>query len=320
MSTDITTYRNASLDEKRAYANTLAAAGELLPKGLWANVRNETTGLMENHPSAGKVLLLVETGLMLGLHPMAALQGIDVIEGHPTLKPALMTAIIRQAGFSLRISETGTVRGGDISCTVTLIRPDDPDFPYTSTWTPDDAILAGLVDSYTEGNDGVWTIRARDKNGEAKPWEKYTKRLLRWRAVGDVGSAGAEDVLMGMHYTPEELGAEIDQDGGLLQIPATASEPTEDWSTLISEATTKDALADIKKRAGSEWTDVLNTKLLTHYGMLNRGEIEAPAVDEPTDEPGEEDEPEHDEPEPEHDDAEPTPEEYAEMQAEAAQS
>ena len=307
MSTDITPYRNASLEEKRQYVQTLAQAGELLPKSLWANVRNAETGLMENRPSPGKVMLIVETGVMLGLHPMAALQGIDVIEGHPTLKPALMTALIRKAEFSLRIQETGTVGGGDIACTATLIRPDDPDFPYTSTWTPADALLAGLIDSYTQGPDGVWVLLARDKDSKPKPWEKWTKRMLRWRAVGDVGSAGAEDVLMGMHYTPEELGADVDQEGGMLALPA-STEPVEDWEALIAAAATKDELLDIGRRAtaAGQYPDALRTQVLTKIGMLSRAE-------EPSAEPEPEESP--DEPEEEHDPAEPSPEEYAAMEA-----
>ena len=271
MSTAIAPYVNASLEEKRAYVQTLAQAGELLPKGLWENKKN-AQGVLENKPSPGKIMLIMETGLMLGLHPMAAFQGIDVIEGKPTLKPALMTALIRSAdGFQLRIQETGTVGGGDIACTTTIIRGDDPDHPYISTWTPTEAILAGLVDSYAKGQDGVWVLKARDKNGEPKPWERYTKRLLRWRSVGDCASAGAEDVLFGMHYTAEELGATVDEQGGVVDAPAESS-PTEDWEALIKAAMTADEITAILERAqlARQHTDEVLTMALTRRGMLSR--------------------------------------------------
>lgn len=281
MSTELTSYRAASLDEKRAYVQTLTAAGDLIKKGLWANTKNPDTGLMENRPSPGKILLVIETGLMLGLHPMAALQGIDVIEGNPTLKPALMSALIRDAGHVLRIEQAGAVERGDLAVTVTGIRKDDPEYPYIYTWTPHDGIRAGLVDSYEPGADGVWKVRARSKDGKALPWEAYTARMCRWRALSDVASAGFEDVLMGLHYTPEELGATVNADGEVVDSGGTPQpEPSEDWSAAILACTTKDELLVVKERAGGEWNDKLNAELLTRAGMFSRGEIAAPVPDE----------------------------------------
>ena len=278
MTTEITTYVRASLAEKRDYVKTIAQAGELLPKGLWHNVRNPDTNIMEQRPSPGKVMLVVETGLMLGVHPMAALQGIDVIEGHPTIKPALMSALIRQAGHSLRIRQTGSVRGGDLAVTTTLIRSDDPDFPYEYTWTPQDAVDAGLLDSYTPDSDGVWHPRARSKDNNPKPWELYTARLCRWRSLSDAASAGAEDVLMGLHYTAEELGAPVDAEGGLAEAPALAPGPSRDWAAEIDACTTHDAVEALLTEAqeAGELSDVVRTKALTRHGMIGREPAAAP--------------------------------------------
>lgn len=282
MSTEITTYVRASLAEKRDYVQTIAQAGELLPKGLWHNVRNADTNMMEQRPSPGKVMLVVETGIMLGVHPMAALQGIDVIEGHPTIKPALMSALIRQAGHSLRIRQTGSVRGGDLAVTTTLIRKDDPDFPYEYTWTPQDAVDAGLLDSYRPDADGMWQPRARSKDNNPKPWELYTARLCRWRSLSDAASAGAEDVLMGLHYTAEELGAEVDADGTAVEAPASAPVDTRAWADEIAEATTHDAVEAVldEARASGALTDVLRTAAMTRHGMLGAAPEAAP-VSEP---------------------------------------
>ena len=283
MSTEITTYVRATLAEKRDYVQTIAQAGELLPKGLWSNVRNPDTNVMEQRPSPGKVMLVVETGIMLGVHPMAALQGIDVIEGHPTIKPALMSALIRQAGHSLRIRQTGSVRGGDLAVTTTLIRSDDPDFPYEYTWTPQDAVDAGLLDSYQPNAEGLWQPRARSKDGNPKPWELYTARLCRWRSLSDAASAGAEDVLMGLHYTAEELGAPVDAEGA----PTAAPEPTQPsrvWAAELAAASTHEAIEELldAAEAAGERTDAVRTAALTRHGMLDQ-----PAAPEPPAAPAE---------------------------------
>lgn len=276
MSTDITPYRNASLEEKRAYVQTLAQAGELLPKGLWSNVRNPESGLMENRPSPGKVMLVVETGVMLGLHPMAALQGIDIIEGTPTIKPALMSALIRQAGHSLRIVQTGSVETGDLAVTATGVRSDDPDHPYAYTWTPFDALRAGLIESYQQDANGVWKVRARDKNGNALPWERYTPRLCRWRALSDTASAGFEDVLMGMHYTAEELGAAVDQNGAPLALPsaspAESSAPARDFIAELPGLTEKEAVLALiaAARAADRYPDEVQAAALARLGSIGR--------------------------------------------------
>ncbi|WP_065961216.1 hypothetical protein [Curtobacterium sp. UCD-KPL2560] len=292
MSTEITTYVRATLAEKRDYVQTIAQAGELLPKGLWHNVRNPDTNMMEQRPSPGKVMLVVETGLMLGVHPMAALQGIDVIEGHPTIKPALMSALLRQAGHSLRIRQTGSVRGGDLAVTTTLIRKDDPEFPYEYTWTPQDAVDAGLLDSYAPDAEGVWRPRARSKDGKPLPWELFTARLCRWRSLSDAASAGGEDVLMGLHYTAEELGATVDSEGAVVEAgPAEPATPARAWSDEIAAATTHEQVEAVldEARASDELTDALRTAAMTRHGMLG-----APAAEpaEPDVEPIPEVEPE----------------------------
>ncbi len=309
MSTEIAIYQNSSLDERYRYAKAIAAGGELLPKGLWANVKNPETGLMENRPSPGKVMLITETGLMLGLHPMAALRGIDVIEGNPTLKPALMSALIRDAGHTLRIQQTGSVDGGDLAVTVTGIRSDDPDFPYTYTWTPHDALRAGLLDSYAPNDKGVWVAKARDDKNRPKPWEKWTARMCRWRAVGDVGSAGFEDVLMGLHFTPEEFGADVNDAGELIPSTDTAAPPAEqpNWAAQLKASITVDGLKDLWATVPeAAQTDALRAVMLARGGELRRAERAAdpesagqPAPGAPRESPAEPEpiEPSHTDPE-----------------------
>lgn len=277
MSTDITPYINASLDQKREYAQMLSSAGDLLPRAFLGQVKNSETGLMEQRMLPGKILMIAETGAMLGIHPMAAIQGIDVIDGNPTIKPSLMSALVRERGFQLRSWLTGTIEGGDIAAHATLVRPDDPDFTYESTWTPFDAIRASKVGSYVPDGEGVWHILARSKNDEPMPWEAFTKRMLRWRAIGDVCSEGAEDVLLGVHYMPDELTNRVTDAGEYLPVP---SEPSEDWEGLVNAAETVDEMVAIKNRAGDEWDDRLNTLMLARGGAMRRATRSDPVEDE----------------------------------------
>lgn len=272
MSTAVAPYEAASLNDRMKYAQTLAAAGDLIPKGLWNSATNVNGVLVPAAPSPGKVLLVMETGAMLGLAPAAALQSIDVVEGRATLSARLMGALIRKAGHKLEIVKTGTIPTGDYKVTVTGTRADDGSV-FTATWDIARAIRAGLVDSYQKNQSGVWEVRARSDKGKAKPWEAYAELMPVWRAMSEVGREGFADVLFGL-YSTEEM-----TDGG---IPLAEPDPeqTEDWLTLIAEAGSEDALAEIGKRLAEkgEGTDKIRAAYRARMAILNT--IDAEIVDD----------------------------------------
>lgn len=195
------------MNERVAYARMLAGAKELLPKGLRSQTVDET---------AAKVFLVLETGAMLGLHPMAAFQGIDIIEGSATISPRLFTALARQAGMKLREAESGSIRTGDYTFTVTLIRPDDPDWPITRSFGLEDAVQAGLC-KVVQQQDGTFRVEARSSSGAVKPWEAYPKDMVQWRAYGRLMRGGAADVTSGIGYFPEELEVMVTESGEVMR-------------------------------------------------------------------------------------------------------
>lgn len=76
------------------------------------------------------------------------------------------------------------------------------------TFSIEDAKRAGLVTIKQDG-----TVIARSKEGAALPWENYTADMLLWRATSRASRRYFSDVLMGMNYTPDELGNDVDEDG-----------------------------------------------------------------------------------------------------------
>ncbi|RPE34970.1 hypothetical protein [Kitasatospora cineracea] len=182
----------ASLSDMVRYAEHLAHA-DLLPKQF------------VNRPA--NVLYAIEYGRTLGITPIAALTGIHVIEGKPSASSGLIGALVRQAGHKLR------VKGDGRSATAQIIREDDPDWTYECTWDLDRAVQAGLC-QLREGKP-----YARDRNGKPTAWEKYPAAMLKARAITEVARDACEDVLFGLHYTPEELGAYVNQDGEPIDAP-----------------------------------------------------------------------------------------------------
>lgn len=176
----------ATLDARIAFAKYLATA-DMLPK--------------QYRDKPGNVLLAMEFGDSLGIPTVQAISTINVIDGKPSASAALISALVRRAGHRLRVS------GDNTQATATIVRSDDPDFIYESVWTLDRAVTSGLV-----------TLRdgkpfARSSFGKPLPWETYTAALLKARAITEVARDACQEALMGVQYTPEELGAVVDGDG-----------------------------------------------------------------------------------------------------------
>lgn len=170
--------RRADMPAKINYAKALADSG-LLPK--------------EYRKQPANVLWAMEYADMLGLPPMSAITGIHVIDGKPTASAGLISGLVRRAGHRLRIT------GDDQHAVAEIRRCDDPDFTFKAEWTIDRARNAGLL----------------DKKGDT--WQRYPAAMLKARAVTEVARDACEEALSGVHYTAEELGAEVDESGQVIQ-------------------------------------------------------------------------------------------------------
>lgn len=231
----------SAIPAKLAYAQELANSG-LLPAAYRRNPAN--------------VLWAVEYGEMLGLPPMAAMTGVHVIEGKPSASAGLISGLVRQAGHRLR------VWGDNKSATCEITRSDDPEHPFSVTWTlkkePGDnpsAEVAGLLNKGT--------------------WKNYPSAMLKSRAITQCARDACEEVLFGLHYTPEELGAEVDEDGAVVpggvrwpaaEVPAEDPSPEQEWLAKAMETAANHASLDacaVVWRRSSE---------LVHDGKLTRDE------------------------------------------------
>lgn len=232
------------LSAKIAYAERLAQAG-LLPAAYRSQPAN--------------VLLIVEQAEALGIPVMTALNGVHVIDGKPTISPALMSALVRRAGHKLRVT------GDDTHAVAEIIRADDPDFTFRSEWTLDRAKKAGLA-------------------GRGS-WGKYPAAMLKARAISEVCRDACQEVVAGV-YTPEELGADVvvDADGDVIAaVPHAAPQPehepvevvdedvvdavlvddSPDWPDRIATAASLDELRDLyRELIGADLLDVYGSEVL----------------------------------------------------------
>jgi len=119
------------------------------------------------------VLLAMQLGDALGIPPIQAINSIHVIEEATDDGPRV---------------------------TATLIRADDPEFPFVAVW---DRAKSRAAKLHGKGN-----------------WQTYEGQMMRNRAITEVCRMGAGDALYGVIYTPEEIGG-----GTVEQVPTPAPQP-----------------------------------------------------------------------------------------------
>lgn len=149
---------------------------------------------LDNPEQAAMIML---KGHELGLGLAASFEFIHVIDGKPSVSPKGALALIHGSGELAGIRIEDKVD----SCTVWMKRKNGVE--YTVTYTMDDAKRAQLTEGSPKKSGG--------KRGYGN-WEKYPANMLRWRAVGYCADVVFPDVIGGM-LRPEELGAEVDEQG-----------------------------------------------------------------------------------------------------------
>ena len=127
------------------------------------------------------ILLAVGLGQSMGLSPAESLYRIAVIKGKPTASAELIAANVRKAGHKLRV----TTDEAGVRVKATIIRADDPDFPFEVVRDMDWARGMGLADQPN--------------------YKKQPLTMLQWRAISAVARLAAPEALYGVQYTPDEL-------------------------------------------------------------------------------------------------------------------
>lgn len=159
------------------------------------------------------VFLVLLTARDTGVALTTAMREFHVIDGTVTLSPKVKLAMVRQAGIGRMWPAPANDANG---ATWYAVRSDQPDHQVESTFTWEDAQLAGLVDSRCEpkkhwkpesgGRQANQTCMCKDN------WKRYPQRMVSWRALGYLLDDVFPEVATGI-YSPDELGAVTNEQG-----------------------------------------------------------------------------------------------------------
>lgn len=154
----------------------------------WAKAAEQADILPEAYKGKPANILIAEGfGASMGLSPAESLYRISVIKGKPTMSAELIASQVRKAGHKLRIRKDEA----KVSVTATIVRADDPDYPFTATRDLQWAHRMGLD--------------SPGRNGQPSNYQKQPMTMLTWRAISAVAREACPEALYGAGYTPDEM-------------------------------------------------------------------------------------------------------------------
>lgn len=209
----------------------LSAFGAMLAK----------SGYFKDAREAAQACVKVQAGLELGLPPVQAMTGIHIVEGKPTISATLIATLVKRSGkYNYRVTAHDETR-----CSIAFFEGKEK--IGESTFTFADAEKAGVT-----------------KNAI---WHKYRRNMLFARAMSNGARWYCPDIFGGVIYTPEELGAEVNEEG----------EPVK---TVVAEAVRPEApkpapavSTDLKAVQDAVWAEF--NRLLVGDGMEKADKREA---------------------------------------------
>jgi hypothetical protein len=165
------------------------------------------SGFFEDAKSAHQAGVKIMAGMELGIPPVAAVRGIDIIDGNTSLSSALIAALIKQhPHYDYKVVETT-----DEQCEIAFYEHGERQGTASYTYEEADSVVA-----WTD-SDGEHSLT--EKNN----WQNYPSDCLFARAISRGRRRFCPDVGQGKLYTAEELG----QDGEPQVVEAEVVEETQ---------------------------------------------------------------------------------------------
>ncbi len=161
----------------------------------------KASGYFQDVRDQAQAVVKVLYGQELGFSPVVAMMGIHVIEGKPALSSNLMAALIKRSGkYNYRVK----VWTND-ECTLEFLEKIDGKWQESgpASFTIQDAKTARVKFEGARGPSG---------------WAKFPKAMLFARALSQGLRAYCPDVSIAPLYNPEELGANVNEEGDVIDV------------------------------------------------------------------------------------------------------
>jgi len=182
MSTEIVSINNRPL--VNTYDEVERAAKAMAASGFFQDTRQ-----------AAQAIVKIMAGAELGVGAFASMVGVNIISGKPAFSANLMASAVKRSGrYNYRVTEMT-----DKVCSIEYLEL------FSGKW-----VVSGI---------SSFTIEDARKAG-TKNLDKFARNMLFARAMSNGVRWYCPDVMNGaVAYTPEELGAEVDEEGNMIAVP-----------------------------------------------------------------------------------------------------
>jgi hypothetical protein len=193
------------------------------------------SGYFSDSKNAAQAIVKVMAGRELGLGAFASMTGIHIIQGKPALGANLLASLIKNdPRYDYRVIELT-----DAKCEI--IFTENGEGVGRSTFTKEDAKKCGT-----------------------KNMDKFARNMLFARAISNGAKWYTPGIFGGAPvYTPEELGADTDIDGNIIDVTPTVTRPTNNTERLEALGFEPEAVKEKQL-----WPDDLITDLLEDFPTL----------------------------------------------------
>lgn len=156
-----------------------------------------TSSLKELAGNEGNAFIMLMVVRDTGQSLLEVLNNYYLVDGKLAATAQYMLSQVMRAGHKVKFAEEGVLRNDDYRMTCTITRAGDDEPTLSVTWSIKRAKEAGLY----------------DPGKKTSAWYKWTPAMLRWRAFTECARFAVPDSMGFVRYTPEELGAEVNEDG-----------------------------------------------------------------------------------------------------------
>lgn len=178
----------------------------IITRSDFDSIRDQATVLVASKmlPEAIKTpeqaIAIAMKGFEVGMPIMQSFAHIHVIKGKPCVSAEGMNYLIKK---NCPQAVVDVVERTSEKCTIRACRRGHT--PTEFTYTTEDAKKAQLL-----GN---------------QSWQKYPRQMLFARAMSDCARVMFPDCINGISYTPEEMGADVDEDGLVIDVDVVPEDP-----------------------------------------------------------------------------------------------
>ena len=202
------------------------------------------SGFFTDTRQAAQAIVKIMAGAELGVGAFASMVGVNIIQGKPTFSANIMAAAVKRSGrYNYRVTEMT-----DKNCAIEFMER------FDGKWQ----------------TSGVSSFSVEDaRKAQTKNLDKFPRNMLFARAMSNGVRWYCPDVMNGsVVYTPEELGAETDQDGNVVEVvevkheaPTVEPVPTE-VNEVVDEVVPGEFVEEKPKTNGNKWARPMPPEVL----------------------------------------------------------